>query len=238
MAKPINLDGQRFGSLTVEHITDQRNSYGKLLYICRCDCGNTRLATAANLKRGEVLRCKACKGKTRMKDISGKRFGKLTAIKPVEEKERLRGTYKWLCKCDCGNYATVPLNKLTTGNTKSCGCIRQDIKERLYRSSVSQIEPPKSPRGTARNEKKWKIKSPDGTVFEFCNLRKWAREHYMLIDPETCDPERTAINFAYGISNVKRTKKNPEKNFKSKAFQYKGWTVIIDGEEKEEEHGV
>ena len=51
--KPANLDGKRFGSLTVEHITDQRNSYGRLLYICRCDCGNTRLATAANLKRGE-----------------------------------------------------------------------------------------------------------------------------------------------------------------------------------------
>lgn len=38
--------------------------------------------------------------------------------------------------------------------------------------------------------------------------------------------------------NKERTKKNPEKNFKSKAFQYKGWTVIIDGENKEEEHGV
>ena len=52
--KPENLDGKRFNMLTVECITDQRNSYGRILYKCRCDCGGEKLATAANLKKGEV----------------------------------------------------------------------------------------------------------------------------------------------------------------------------------------
>lgn len=120
--KPVNLDGQRFGSLTVEYTTDQRNSYGRLLYLCRCDCGNTRLATAQNLKRGEITRCETCQGRLRMKDLKGQRFGKLTAIQPTDAPTAKCTTYKWLCVCDCGNMVTASVNALTTGKTKSCGC--------------------------------------------------------------------------------------------------------------------
>lgn len=130
--KPANLDGKRFGSLTVEHITDQRNSYGRLLYICRCDCGNTRLATAANLKRGEITRCEACQGKSRMKDLTGQRFGKLVAIKPADPPTAKRTTYKWLCVCDCGNVVSVSVNALTTRKTKSCSCVQADNIKSLY----------------------------------------------------------------------------------------------------------
>lgn len=28
----------------------------------------------------------------------------------------------WRCKCDCGNETIVPSSRLTSGNTKSCGC--------------------------------------------------------------------------------------------------------------------
>lgn len=132
--EPINLDGQKFGHLTVEQITDQRNSYGRLLYQCRCECGNIRLATAANLKRGEITRCKECQGKTRMKDLTGQRFGRLVAIKPVEKPSESDTctTYKWLCVCDCGNVTTVSVNALTTGKTKSCGCLSREKVKRLY----------------------------------------------------------------------------------------------------------
>ena len=53
-------------------------------------------------------------------DISGQRFGKLTAIKPVGKAKN--GSVKWLCKCDCGNTSVVIGYKLRGGNTQSCGC--------------------------------------------------------------------------------------------------------------------
>lgn len=33
------------------------------------------------------------------------------------------GSFKYLCKCDCGNETIVGFYQLTRGNTKSCGCL-------------------------------------------------------------------------------------------------------------------
>lgn len=51
--------------------------------------------------------------------IEGKKFGKLTTISIAYNKN---GTY-WNCKCECGNEAIVYVGKLTTGYTRSCGCL-------------------------------------------------------------------------------------------------------------------
>lgn len=53
------------------------------------------------------------------KDISGKRFGKLVAIEPVEKRNN---EFLWRCKCDCGREVVVRIGNLSTGNTQSCGC--------------------------------------------------------------------------------------------------------------------
>jgi hypothetical protein len=54
------------------------------------------------------------------KNITGFKFGKLVALEPTD-KFRHRSTI-WLCKCDCGNTHEVPINDLTAGKVKSCGC--------------------------------------------------------------------------------------------------------------------
>lgn len=54
----------------------------------------------------------------RYADISGARFGHLSAIKVILGKPRIM----WLCKCDCGNYSKVFADNLKRGHTKSCGC--------------------------------------------------------------------------------------------------------------------
>jgi hypothetical protein len=33
----------------------------------------------------------------------------------------------WLCRCDCGTEKLVFIGNLTTGRSKSCGCLRQEI---------------------------------------------------------------------------------------------------------------
>lgn len=52
--------------------------------------------------------------------ISGVTFNRLTAI------HKIAGSDKWLCKCACGSEVAVRGASLTSGNTKSCGCLRRD----------------------------------------------------------------------------------------------------------------
>lgn len=56
------------------------------------------------------------------KDISGRRYGKLVAIKPTGETKN--GRKIWLCQCDCGNTKTTTVTMLNSGKTSSCGCYK------------------------------------------------------------------------------------------------------------------
>lgn len=51
-------------------------------------------------------------------DLTGKRFGKLTAISKADS--RNKHTY-WLCECDCGKRKEIQTTNLTSGATTSCG---------------------------------------------------------------------------------------------------------------------
>jgi len=55
-------------------------------------------------------------------DLTGKKFGKLTVIKEAEQKGYIR---YWQCKCECGTIKNIRQVSLTSGNSKSCGCIRK-----------------------------------------------------------------------------------------------------------------
>lgn len=56
----------------------------------------------------------------------GKKFGRLTIV-GVNHKGTDRKFY-YDCLCDCGNHCIVRGNSLTTGNTKSCGCMVKESK--------------------------------------------------------------------------------------------------------------
>lgn len=60
-----------------------------------------------------------------IKDLTGTKFNKLTAIS--QNGRSLKYEVLWKCKCDCGNEITVSASNLKTGNTKSCGCITHRI---------------------------------------------------------------------------------------------------------------
>lgn len=61
---------------------------------------------------------------TNLKDITGKKFRKLTVIKRNFSNGK-GGEAKWLCKCDCGNEKVILGKSLRSGNTKSCGCLKK-----------------------------------------------------------------------------------------------------------------
>lgn len=70
---------------------------------------------------------------SKVKDLTGLQYGKLTVIKRDEDKVLPSGQKKtqWLCQCECGKLTTVNAYKLTSGYTKSCGCLRDVVGDKL-----------------------------------------------------------------------------------------------------------
>lgn len=73
------------------------------------------------------------------KDITGMRFGKLTAIK-LDHKEQIycngikRGFREyWLFKCDCGNEKVIQKNTVVRGESQSCGCHKKEVCGDVHR---------------------------------------------------------------------------------------------------------
>ena len=114
-----DLTGQRFGKLTVIKPTDERRN-GYVMWECQCDCGNTTYVRASDLRANHIQSC-GCVSANKATDLTGQRFGKLTAIKPTDE--RRNRSVMWECKCDCGNTTYVRAIALRSGNTTSCGCL-------------------------------------------------------------------------------------------------------------------
>lgn len=59
------------------------------------------------------------------KDITGMRFGRLSAIRATDRRSADGGVI-WECACDCGNTTYVNSYNLRKGITKSCGCYMRD----------------------------------------------------------------------------------------------------------------
>ena len=124
MAKIRDLTGQTFGKLTVVSFAGRGKS-GYAKWLCKCECGTEKAVRGTNLTSGLTKSC----GCIIIKDLSGKKFGKLTVVSLAGRGKR--GHAKWLCKCECGNEKTVLGYHLTSGNIKSCGClVRSENRQR------------------------------------------------------------------------------------------------------------
>ena len=122
-----DLTGRRFGSLAVTAMLG-RTPAKKVTWSCVCDCGKTCVVIGAQLSSGRRASCVDCvKAKPRkVKDITGRKFGRLTVISRVG-KDSYRNAL-WLCSCDCDPNKTVVVSghSLLRGNTKSCSCLRNE----------------------------------------------------------------------------------------------------------------
>lgn len=97
-------------------------------------------------------------------NLIGKRFGLLEVIESIPS---TGGRVKWKCRCDCGNEVIVTGRKLTSGNNKSCGCLKIKLateriqeynkaktKKRIRYNNFGYrvIYDPTSPQATVRGE--------------------------------------------------------------------------------------
>lgn len=110
----------------------------------------------------------------------GKKYGKLTAI---EYFKPLKSGTKYMCACECGKLAVVDYQKLKSGHTKSCGCMKFKNRydkncTRLYRIWVDMRA-----RCTNKNYKNYHrygergIKLCDEWNESFENFKFWAERN-------------------------------------------------------------
>lgn len=62
-------------------------------------------------------------------DLTGQCFGRLTVIERVPKLTR-RGAV-WRCTCACGKTTVVLGTNLRQGNTRSCGCLKHEMRARI-----------------------------------------------------------------------------------------------------------
>ena len=121
--KKVNIAGMRSGSVTAIEQTELKRK-GSYLWKCQCDCGKVLFLEPYKISGHKITSCGCQKNKDKIKDITGQKFGKLTALYAINE---IKGSsYVWHCRCDCGNELDVRLSSLTSGNTSSCGCQRRE----------------------------------------------------------------------------------------------------------------
>lgn len=62
-----------------------------------------------------------------MPDLEGQRFGRLFVLWPAGYAGRRRPLRYAACSCDCGNVVVVSNQNLTSGNSRSCGCLQREL---------------------------------------------------------------------------------------------------------------
>lgn len=125
-----NLSGERFDRLLVLNRTNERyKSTGSFIWKCLCECGKVVRIPTSSLTTGNTRSCGCLnreksveRGKNKALDLRNQRFGRLLALCPTDQR---RGTFIiWKCMCECLNISYVASGDLTSGHTKSCGCLK------------------------------------------------------------------------------------------------------------------
>lgn len=123
MSAFIDITGNKYGRWTVLRFVGDKK------WLCRCECGKTGKVIGQHLKAGHSKSCGCFKAEESSRKLSaqleGRVFGRLTAIKRVGTNKRNNAI--WLCRCECGEETSVPATKLITEQTRSCGCLWEDV---------------------------------------------------------------------------------------------------------------
>lgn len=91
-----------------------------------------------NLRRGdELFRGERMSFPSRVRNITGERFGRLVAIELTPD--RVRNNAVWRFRCDCGNEILRPSGDIIRGNTTSCGCFKDEVKGDFFRENAARF---------------------------------------------------------------------------------------------------
>lgn len=101
-----------------------------------------------------------------MGGIIGKKYNRLTFVRKTNEKSSK--SYLWLCKCDCGNYIKVRKYAVTSGNTKSCGCLKNESIARIGKGRMDDLTGKKFGRLTVVKKSHTKKYNSNSNIYWLC----------------------------------------------------------------------
>lgn len=128
-----DMTGKVFGRLTVLCQAPSRRE-NRAAWLCRCSCGNECIVTGKELREKKTKSCGCLRREqSRLQDISGQHFGRLTAVYPTSKRDH-KGSVIWMCRCSCGNTVEVTQDKLISKSQVSCGCKRLEHQKNIYQS--------------------------------------------------------------------------------------------------------
>jgi hypothetical protein len=109
-------------------------------------------------------------------DLIGQSFNRFSVIEEVKKPSHIKKPSRyWLCKCACGTEKIVEMYNLTSGHSKSCGCLKNEKCGNSFRSHGKRWTPEyKSWYGMkdrCNNPKSNPYKDYGGRGIEVCN--KW-----------------------------------------------------------------
>lgn len=61
-------------------------------------------------------------------DMTNQRFGRLVVLERDFSRKTKNTSAYWFCQCDCGNIKSINGASLRNGQTKSCGCLREELR--------------------------------------------------------------------------------------------------------------
>lgn len=121
--------GNRYSMLEVIGVFYKKNKNGKnkVWFDCKCDCGKICQVAGSNLRKNNGTKSCGCNRwyGNRAVDLTGQKFGHLTALNATEL--RLRKNIVWSFQCDCGNIKNLPAGEVVSLKTTSCGCRRKNL---------------------------------------------------------------------------------------------------------------
>lgn len=167
-----DLTGQKFDYLTVIKDSGKRRADRSVLWECQCICGTICYRTSSNLKSSSLHSC-GCRQRENINinNLCGKRFGKLTVIERdynYAKQNNKKSIGYWKCQCDCGVTITVSTTHLTSGSTKSCGCLAKEknIQNRIGKKYGHLIVLELDENNTLKHQKDnyWKCKCDCGQI--------------------------------------------------------------------------
>lgn len=159
-------------------------------------------------------------------DITGKRFGRLVAIKFSHSKG---GHYFWECLCDCGNKVVIGKGNIVGGHTKSCGCLRREIIHGMAGTKEYKIWTEMLQRCRNPNNKAYKHYGGRGITV----CKKWLKFENFFTDmgkrPEGTWLERRNNDSDYKPSNCGwATPREQHRNTRAnKIIKYKGQSKCL-----------
>ncbi len=126
--------GEHHGLLEIK---DWKREGDRTYFYCRCACGNEKWIRADLVIDGTTTSCGCRSNETQFKpvDLTGRKFGRLKAIRPTEKRDKHNNSVIWLCECCCGNMVEVAESRLIKEEVRSCGCLAKEIQQQSIKKA-------------------------------------------------------------------------------------------------------